>query len=131
MSRELVAFRRFRDNIRWLEENTELKHYFENNELHLKEDLDIIETTLERLEDLQNKYNVLENEYFDQKRSMLNYDEVKQIKLKALEIIKRKKVNTGRIFIGQYNTLEEYNMWENEDRKLTQEDFDLLKEILL
>lgn len=66
-----------------------------------------------------------------------NHKEIKitslddQKNLKAFKIIKRKKVNTGRIFIGQYNTLEEYNMWENEDRKLTREEYDLLKEVLI
>ena len=60
MSKEHVAYNRFRDNIRWWQENTSLKIYFENNNLHLKEDLDTIETSLKRLEGLNKVLMILQ-----------------------------------------------------------------------
>ena len=51
-------------------------------------------------------------------------------KLKAFEIIKNKMVDVGKLFYC-YESLEEYNKWVSEKDKLTQEEFDLLKEELL
>ena len=72
MSKELEAFKRFRNNIRWLEENTSLKCYFENNELYVKEDLDIIETALKEYKNLKEENKLLrennenlDDTYFD------------------------------------------------------------------
>ena len=51
--------------------------------------------------------------------------------LKALEIIKKKSVDVY-YFTKQIPTLERYNLYiENEDRKLTLDEYDLLKEELL
>ena len=53
--------------------------------------------------------------------------------LKALEIIKKKTINIPAIVIG-HRTLEEYNLdaWDFWDiPELTQEEYDLLKEVLL
>ena len=55
MSKGLEAFNRFTDNIRWLQENTSLKNYFENEKLYFKEDLDIIETALKALDIIKKK----------------------------------------------------------------------------
>lgn len=60
-------------------------------------------------------------------------DESKVLKiiksLKALEIIKKKEVN---VFIFLHSSdLETYNDMVEDDRKLTQAEFDLLKEVLL
>lgn len=56
---------------------------------------------------------------------------VKQIKkeLKALEIIKVKTVNV--MYFKGSDTLEEYNNHHATWHKLTQEEFDLLEEVLL
>lgn len=49
--------------------------------------------------------------------------------LKALEIIKEKEIN---VFIFLHSgDLETYNDMVEDNRKLTQEEFDLLKEVLL
>ena len=57
------------------------------------------------------------------------FDEETQKKLKALEIIKEKEVD---VFIFLHNgDLETYNDMVEDNRKLTQEEFDLLKEVLL
>lgn len=84
-----------------------------------------IENALGRLE------NYEKNEDFS--KDVLNYaflteqDKVK--KLKALEIIKKKEVN---VFIFLHSSdLETYNDIVEDDRKLTQEEYDLLKEVLL
>ena len=53
--------------------------------------------------------------------------------LKALEIIKNKRVDVGFFMILQYgeNPLEELNRSYEETQRLTQEEYDLLKEVLL
>ena len=53
-------------------------------------------------------------------------DELK--KLKALEIIKKKRVNVHLLILS--DSLEKYNFNLLPYRKLTQEEFDLLKEVL-
>ena len=59
------------------------------------------------------------------KRECLNIIEKE---LKALEIIKEKEVN---VFIFLHSgDLETYNDMVEDNRKLTQEEFDLLKEVL-
>lgn len=53
--------------------------------------------------------------------------------LKALEIIKEKKVNII-LLISSFNnhiTIRYYNSWFPDKLKLTQEEYDLLKEVLL
>ena len=57
-----------------------------------------------------------------------DYDTIEK-SLKALEIIKEKKVN---VFIFLHSgDLETYNDMVEDNRKLTQEEYDLLKEVLL
>lgn len=51
-----------------------------------------------------------------------------EIALKALEIIKTKKVNVWGVF--EYKDFKQYNLFRQEDRHLTKEEFHLLKEIL-
>lgn len=50
--------------------------------------------------------------------------------LKALEIIKNKQVYIRQLAMYK-NNLEFYNTEMSENRKLTEEEFDLLKEVLL
>lgn len=51
--------------------------------------------------------------------------------LKALEIIKEKRVNVGALLMS--SDCETYNdiSYSGEENKLTQEEYDLLKEVLL
>ena len=49
--------------------------------------------------------------------------------LKALEIIKEKEVNIYKIRIC--DSLDEYNKLKSTGRELTQEEYELLKEVLL
>ena len=59
--------------------------------------------------------------------------EVIKKELKALEIIKKKWVDVGYLIVDVFNenkTLESYNSGLYEYFKLTQEEFDLLEEVL-
>ena len=88
---------------------------------------DLIEIALKRLE------NYEQNEDFD--KDVLNYaflneqDKIK--KLKALEIIKKKQVAVDEFIqsLQTSNPLQEYNDFAREENNLTQEEFDLLKEV--
>jgi len=56
--------------------------------------------------------------------------------LRALEIIKNKKVDVDLLDTiikdeNQIDKLRSYNYWQIDKNKLTQEEFDLLKEVLL
>ena len=57
------------------------------------------------------------------------FDEETQKKLKVLEIIKEKEVDVFIFLHSGY--LETYNDMVEDNRKLTQEEFDFLKEVLL
>ena len=95
------------------------------------DELEIIETTLKRLEELE-KTNIVLTHQLDHERKIRVRQEKK---LKALEIIKKKPVLTPCIFI--YETYEEYikvcGEWNKvkKDTCYTKEEFDLLKEELL
>ena len=141
MNKNLETFERFRDNIRWLEENTLLKHYFENDELHLKEDLDIIETTLKENINLKirNEELVKTNKELLARINGNDFINFKVLqKLKALEIIK-KEINGCLEFC--YDEEHDYGeVWcvqnEEENRVLiasanSKEEYDLLKEVLI
>ena len=60
--------------------------------------------------------------------NLKEYDTIEK-ELKALEIIKEKRVDT-LAFIHQVS-LESYNIMHEDTGKLTQEEYDLLKEVLL
>ena len=120
MSKELTpleAFKRFRNNIRSLEENTSLKYFFEKDALHFKEDLDIIETALKREDNIE--ITAIDIEQENQALCKEN-KKLKQI----LEIIK-----------------DMFEIWEDNGTyhirplfdiaRITKEEYDLLKEVLL
>lgn len=91
------------------------RHFFEQRQ-HLNKRLDIIETALKRLEKIETTTH-----------SVLRDDISKT--LKAFDIIKEKEVN---VFIFLHSgDLETYNDMVEDNRKLTQEEYDLLKEVLL
>ena len=89
-----------------------------------EEELNIIETELKRKEWLELECNDLLGQLDD-------YKYINEPKLKAFEIIKKKNVNTYLLQISislkQYHILIEHSIFE----KLTQEEYDLLKEVLL
>jgi len=109
MSKELEALQDLREVKGW-------------NDAEFNKRLDIIETALLQLESIRNNYCVCEK------------DAIK--KLRALEIIKNKDV--AIFLIKRYKTVEEYNNamdyisknGVDEAEKLTQKEFDLLKEVL-
>lgn len=97
---------------------------------------EIIENALKNYQDLQNKCDVLETEYLDQQRRMLKYDEVKQIKLKALKIIEEKNVDIGGIknCVGAYayNDFKQFSETKLVKRKaITQGEFEEIREAIL
>ena len=91
-----------------------------------------LENAINILKKYEKILNVIPQEIrsIDELQSMANWfynNDYK--KLKALEIIKKKEVN---VFIFLHNgDLETYNDMVEDSRKLTQEEFDLLKEVLL
>lgn len=113
-----------------------------------KEDFDIIETALKDYELMkQAKIIVADKKISDddleklknqrmficgsgESKVELLFDEETQKKLKALEIIKEKEVNVG--LLSRCANAERYNNGIcYEPRYLTQEEYDLLKEVLL
>jgi hypothetical protein len=102
---------------------------------------EIIETTLKNYEELTSKPVILCRRTHESSQALIdtickNYKEVKvtnledEKKLKALEIVKEKKVDV-QMLIDRKN-LNEYNWCVHEQsRALTQEEYDLLKEVLL
>lgn len=111
----LEALKRFKNNIRWLQENTSLTTYFENEGLYLEEDLDNIETALKRLEKLE-----------EEKQS---FDRQLEKKLKALEIIKeivKKDEETNFMSLFGNGMVNVGNSYEEIENK-----YNLLKEVLL
>ena len=99
---------------------------------HFGEDLDIVETELKRYSKIE---ELCGPTIFD--KDCINeiiektVDEclINENKLKALEIIKDKIVLIDVLF--DTDTLEDYNDFKSKQEQLTQEEYDLLKEILL
>ena len=113
-----------------------------------EEELDLIETTLKNYEELTNKPVILYGRTHRNTQALIdtickNYKEVKitniedEKKLKALEIIKEKKVDTLLLFrcfdfdnLYGYPHFEMYNQ-ELYTQNITKEEYDLLREVLL
>ena len=130
-------------------DNGDRKHYeYETIRDLFPEYFAEIETALKNYEELTSKPIIL---YYGRTHGhtqalidmvFKNYKEVKitnledEKKLKALKIIKEKKVDVFGLIcciqLNEYTALETYNMKENcHNCFLTQEEFDLLKEVLL
>ena len=96
------------------------------------EELYIIETALNKLEGLEKIYKVA-RDYEEELTKNRDYwrDEAYKKQLKALAIIKEKRVDVGWLIscenIGQYNNV----IGTATHKLLTQEEYDLLKEVLL
>ncbi len=127
MSRvELEAFYRFRANAKFDSKST---YYLSTNYI---DDSNIIETSLKEKERLERERNELANRNMEKAVKLKKQDEI-------LRIIKEKRVVFE--FFDKTSTYEEYNKairnnwnYKEEDYKkylLTQEEFDLLKEVLL
>lgn len=118
MTKELEALKDLREDA---------KHHLDHHIKYLNERLDIIENALKRLETLE-----------EEKQS---FDRQLEKKLKVLEIIKKKEVNVFMLtWYFTYSSYDKYvNDFENVDynmpvlsnEQLTQEEYDLLKEVLL
>ena len=131
MSKELQALEeiqnykiKFDANIKY-ENGNETQYRFETiKDMFLKQ-FAIIETALKRIPEL-------ERENFELSEQVGMYATYKcedEKKLKALEIIKEKEVDVFIFLHSGY--LETYNDIVEDNRKLTQEEYDLLKEVLL
>ena len=121
MSKELEAFAYIKDTmLEWT------KGY--------EEDLDLIETALKDYEQLKSRENnVLPNDKFIGDLGEHTRDEVAK-KLKALEIIKEKRVDIALLL--DCDSIENYNYrvdekWKQTTQRLTKAEYDLLKEVLL
>ena len=105
-----------------LEAFNRIKSYFNPKQLLTKEktlsDLNTIEKELREYEGAKNHIEALHKERVEN-----------SLKLKALEIIKEKEVNVYDF--KEYESKYEYNKHtEEEFQELTQEEYDLLKEVL-
>ena len=97
-----------------------------------KEELDIIETELKRLEKIDNPKIVGTTTISKAFEGFL----IKQCpdvekKLKALEIIKEKQVNVGALYELDLKLYNKYVKEINGTPTLTKKEYDLLKEVLL
>ena len=81
---------------------------------------------LEALERLENEECYTDYEY------RMAYDGIRK-ELKVLEIIKNKEINIHALLIHlkRFDSPEGYNVLVGEKYKLTQEEYELLKEVLL
>lgn len=106
-----------------LKENDDIKRYVDNV-IGLKE----IENELKRLEELEKAFDTLSKE--DEKAKKLLSKEIE--KNRAFEIIKNKNVNVDYLKVAlSLDSLSYYNSLVGKERQLTQEEYDLLKEVLL
>ena len=129
MSKELEAFERIKNHT--LSYAGDIYKTFTDSREKQVQDLDIIETTLKEYDGAKKHIEALNKEIIE--------NSIKSIKLKVLEIIKEKRVDA--CYFMNCRTLEEYNddvlasyAYEENDaeqRMLTQEEYDLLKEVLL
>lgn len=120
----LEAFKRFKDNIRWIEENTSLKTYFEISDLHFKEDLDIIESTIKQSEKDKKVLKILKERKVDLEFliACLNFPLVKPNDYKDISEEKQLEL---------YNTIIKETMYiPDESRYLNMDEFISLKEYL-
>lgn len=94
-----------------------------------EEDIDIIEKALKRQEELDSLYTLTNhNGKFYVIIDKAEFNQMSK-QLKALEIIKEKNVNVPKL--RNSSNLEEYNRCFRDKCLLTQEEYELLKEVLL
>ena len=84
-------------------------------------EINVIKTALKRLEEIDNSIGYGGGVYAT--------GGIIDKKLKALEIIKNKKVDVSWLFSREVNDYIDYNVWSGA-KNLTQEEYDLLKEVL-
>lgn len=117
MTKELEALKQ-------IERDLEVENIFDDR----IEEIKIIETALKRLEELEQKHNKLLYNYQELVHCGL---ESEQKKVKAFEIIKEKRVDVNWLLACFTHTkeLESYN--QDRRHKITKEEYDFLKEVLL
>ena len=91
--------------------NKELKAFYDLADVYFDNDI------------VKEKYGITEKTFNEKKKII-------ETALKALEIIKNKQVYI-RQFLMYKNNLSFYNAEMSDNRKLTQEEYDILKEVLL
>ena len=87
----------------------------------------IMSKGLEALKDIKQLATTIEFDYKKDKVFVKEELDIIEKELKALEIIKNKKVDVSFLELG----LEQYNTNLRKKHQLTQEEYDLLKEVLL
>lgn len=126
MSKELSPLRALNDLIDYLES----EHLDLSKEDIVVERKQIIEDALEDYEDLMEQYELVMDLIEQYELKIKN----KSKKLKALEIIKQKEVDAGLIMetpnVAHYNRYFEHSKIISLTKKLTQEEYDLVKEVL-
>lgn len=137
MSEELTPLKAFK---KLREQNDFLKQRNIPKEYRYDDELDIIETTLKDYEELTNKPVVL----YGRTQALIDmicktHKEIKVInliderKVKAFDTIKEKQVDV--YILLKTKSLDEYNEWyvgiQDNFMPLTQDEYDLLKEVLL
>ena len=97
------------------------------NNYEYRKEYDLIETALKVYEKIKLEYSEIKIYHYDLLKENERLHNQKAKKLKAFEIIKDKRVNAD--WLLETENVEEYN--ESLYNDLTQEEFDLLKEVLL
>ena len=93
------------------------------------DDIEIIEKDLKRLEELEKAFDSLSKD--DEKAKKLLSKEIE--KNMALDIIKNKEINVHALFLHlkRFDKPDGYNVLVGTKYQITQEQYDLLKEVLL
>ena len=109
---------------------TQLAYYYADDDEHIlnnaKGYYELIETALKRLEEYdKTEYSAL----IESHKKLLKEKSANEKSLKALEIIKEKKVDVYHI--QATNKVGEYNFWRlRTSKRLKKKEYDLLKEVL-
>lgn len=149
MSKELEAWQQVKD---YLEFSLDRKTYCEAMRYtstydYLKPFIETVETALKNYEELTNKPVILYGRTHGQTKALIdmiskNYKEIKitnlddEEKLKAFEIIKEKKVDISYLIICIEQNVEPLQFYNEiakdlHNGELTQEEYELLKKVLL
>lgn len=134
MSKELEAFERIK-NITY--DRTDLYGIEE-----YRKSLDIIESALKEKENIESRIDeIFSNHniksFVELNERLCDYnelkfdDDIKQMKLKAFDIIKEKKVDVGALYELDLELYNQYAKEINGTPTLTKEEYDLLKEVFL
>ena len=109
----------------------EVNYYrrFCDSTTYIMKDKEIIEKELKRLEELEKAFDSLAKD--DEKAKKLLSKEIE--KNRALEIIKNKEINVHALFLHlkRFDKPDGYNVLVGTKYQITQEEYGILKEVLL